>query len=91
MQEGETRKATLAQMRDLIPAGEEGASAYEIWLDEGFEGTEADFLDWLRGEDGQDGKGRTGRTAIRGRTDSLPIRYGLLPVMKEANRSFWLP
>lgn len=56
VQDGETRKATLGQVRDLIPSGEEGASAYEIWLDEGFEGTEADFLDWLRGEDGQDGR-----------------------------------
>lgn len=69
VQDGETRKATLGQVRDLIPAGEEGASAYEIWLDEGFEGTEADFLDWLRGEDGQDGKdgnpGQNGQSAYQ--------------------------
>ncbi|MEM5491472.1 hypothetical protein V5011_24920, partial [Enterobacter cloacae] len=69
VQDGETRKATLGQVRDLIPAGEEGASAYEIWLDEGFEGTEADFLDWLRGEDGQDGKdgnpGQDGQSAYQ--------------------------
>ncbi|EQC2550859.1 hypothetical protein ACY3NT_002711 [Enterobacter sichuanensis] len=69
VQDGETRKATLGQVRDLIPSGEEGASAYEIWLDEGFEGTEADFLDWLRGEDGQDGQdgnpGQDGRSAYQ--------------------------
>jgi hypothetical protein len=69
VQNGETRKATLGQVRDLIPAGEEGASAYEIWLDEGFEGTEADFLDWLRGENGLDGKdgnpGQDGQSAYQ--------------------------
>ncbi|RTQ01310.1 hypothetical protein EKN38_13130, partial [Enterobacter sp. WCHEn045836] len=56
VQDGETRKASLEQVRELIPEGEEGASAYEVWLDEGYEGTEADFLEWLQGEDGQDGK-----------------------------------
>ena len=30
--------------------GATGKSAYEIWLDEGFEGTELDFLTWLKGE-----------------------------------------
>jgi hypothetical protein len=32
--------------------GASGKSAYEIWLDEGFESTELDFLNWLKGEQG---------------------------------------
>lgn len=33
----------------------DGKSAYEIWLDNGHTGTQADFLEWLKGEDGKDG------------------------------------
>ena len=39
--------------------GIDGKSAYQIWLDNGNTGTEADFLTWLKGKDGangQDGK-----------------------------------
>ena len=35
--------------------GEAGKSAYEIWLDNGYTGTEADFLAWLKGEKGDKG------------------------------------
>ena len=28
--------------------GKDGKSAYQIWLDNGYTGTEADFLDWLK-------------------------------------------
>ena len=35
--------------------GADGKSAYEIWLDNGHTGTQADFLKWLKGEDGKDG------------------------------------
>lgn len=35
--------------------GADGKSAYEIWLDNGHTGTQADFLEWLKGEDGKDG------------------------------------
>ena len=35
--------------------GENGKSAYEIWLEQGNTGTEQDFLDWLKGEDGEQG------------------------------------
>ena len=31
--------------------GEDGKSAYEIWLDNGHTGTQSDFLNWLKGED----------------------------------------
>ena len=37
-------------------SGEDGLSAYEIWLDQGNSGTEIDFLTSLEGEDGQDGQ-----------------------------------
>jgi hypothetical protein len=32
-------------------------SAYDIWINEGHSGNEADFIDYLTGEDGQDGTG----------------------------------
>jgi hypothetical protein len=35
--------------------GAPGLSAYEVWLDAGHEGTEADFLDWLKGAPGDAG------------------------------------
>jgi hypothetical protein len=33
---------------ELIPPGPVGLSAYQVWLANGHQGTEADFLDWLR-------------------------------------------
>lgn len=36
--------------------GEQGDSAYQVWLSEGNEGTVEDFLASLKGEDGADGK-----------------------------------
>ena len=36
--------------------GDPGKSAYEVWLDNGHEGTEADFLAWLKGNSGGPGK-----------------------------------
>ena len=35
--------------------GKDGKSAYQIWLDNGNTGTEADFLNWLKGEKGEKG------------------------------------
>ena len=35
--------------------GIDGKSAYQIWLDNGHTGTEADFLTWLKGKDGTNG------------------------------------
>ena len=47
--------------------GTDGKSAYQIWLDNGYTGTEADFLEWLKGEDGTDGKdGTNGNNGIDG-------------------------
>lgn len=45
-------------------AGATGKSAYQIWLDEGNIGTEADFLTSLKGEQGP--KGKTGATGPQG-------------------------
>ena len=33
--------------------GADGKSAYEIWLDNGYKGSETDFLAWLKGEKGE--------------------------------------
>lgn len=35
--------------------GQDGKSAYQIWLDNGNTGTETDFLNWLKGKDGANG------------------------------------
>lgn len=51
-------KASISDMTDYIEEhkdelkGDTGKSAYQIWLDEGNEGTEQDFLDSLEGVDG---------------------------------------
>lgn len=44
-----------------IPAikGQDGKSAYEIWLELGNEGTEEDFIASLKGEQGQQGEPRS--------------------------------
>ncbi len=36
--------------------GERGKSAYEVWIDEGNNGTIEDFLNSLRGRDGKQGR-----------------------------------
>ena len=44
----------------------DGKSAYQIWLDNGFSGTEEDFLEWLKGDKGQDGEdGEDGKSAYQ--------------------------
>ena len=47
--------------------GEDGKSAYDIWLEQGNSGSEQDFLDSLKGEKGEDGdKGDQGEQGIQG-------------------------
>ena len=50
--------------------GEDGKSAYEIAVENGFVGTEIEWLESLQGEDGKDGKdgadGKDGYTPIKG-------------------------
>lgn len=44
-----------------------GLSAYEVWLEQGNEGPEEEFLASLRGEDGTDGtNGKDGYTPVKG-------------------------
>ena len=58
----ETEVFTYKSLEERIKALEEGAagsngkSAYEIALDNGFNGTESEWLDSLKGKDGKDGK-----------------------------------
>lgn len=48
-------------------AGQDGKSAYEVALDNGFEGSEAEWLESLHGADGQKGdNGKDGYTPIKG-------------------------
>lgn len=50
--------------------GENGKSAYEIALENGFKGTEPEWLDSLHGKDGVDGRdgidGKDGYTPVKG-------------------------
>ena len=47
--------------------GQDGKSAYQIWLDNGYTGTQADFLAWLKGEAGEKGdKGDQGEVGPQG-------------------------
>lgn len=47
--------------------GEDGKSAYDIWLEQGNEGSEQDFLDSLKGEKGEQGEqGEKGAYGERG-------------------------
>ena len=55
--------------------GINGKSAYQIWLDNGHTGTEADFLTWLKGKDGTNGlngkdgaNGKDGKDGINGKS-----------------------
>ena len=52
--------------------GANGKSAYEIWLDNGYQGSEQDFLEWLKGEDGKNGKdgqdGQDGQNGANGKS-----------------------
>lgn len=58
------------------PQGEAGLSAYDIWLAEGYTGTEADFLASLQGPKGDQGiqgpKGDTGATGPQGPAGPAP-------------------
>lgn len=49
-------KDEITQKVQVGAKGEDGKSAYQIALDEGFEGTEAEWLASLKGKDGKDGK-----------------------------------
>lgn len=50
--------------------GADGASAYDIWLNEGNTGTVSDFIDWMQGDQGDKGdkgdKGDRGEQGLQG-------------------------
>lgn len=56
--------------------GSDGKSAYQIWLDAGNSGTEADFLASLKGADGRDGT--NGTNGINGKTFTPSITGDVL-------------
>lgn len=57
-------KDEIAQKVQVGAKGEDGKSAYQIALDEGFEGSEADWLASLKGTDGRNGI--DGKTPVKG-------------------------
>ena len=57
-------KDEIAQKVQVGAKGEDGKSAYQIALDEGFEGTEAEWLASLKGKDGTNGV--DGKTPVKG-------------------------
>lgn len=66
-------KDEIAEKVQVGAKGEDGKSAYQIALDEGFEGSEADWLASLKGTDGRNGidgingtNGKDGKTPVKG-------------------------
>ena len=64
--------------------GKDGKSAYEIWLANGYSGTQSDFLNWLKGEngingtDGVDGEdGKDGTNGIDGK-DGIGVKTAVI-------------
>lgn len=55
--------------------GKDGKNAYQLWLEQGNEGSIADFLATLRGSDGRSLQGRDGRDGIDGK-DGVDGRDG---------------
>ncbi|MDZ7320765.1 hypothetical protein N4G41_03860 [Kosakonia sacchari] len=69
VQEKETRGATVGQIQDLIPAGETGASAYDIWVaaqPDDADTSESAYLAFMEGKPGKDGEdGKDGLSAYQ--------------------------
>ena len=70
-------------LEKISEKGKDGKSAYEIAIEHGFVGTEADWLESLKGVDGKDGcDGRNGVDGLPGKdgkdgADGLPGRDGI--------------
>ena len=70
-------------LEKISEKGKDGKSAYEIAIEHGFVGTEADWLESLKGVDGKDGcDGRNGVDGLMGKdgkdgADGLPGRDGI--------------
>ncbi len=81
--------------------GDPGKSAYEIWLDNGFTGTEQDFLNWLKNQSNNADSHRLSFALTDEDTYSvsvglaterseivIPATYNNKPVTKIANKAF---
>lgn len=75
-------KDEIAQKVQVGAKGEDGKSAYQIALDEGFVGSEAEWLASLKGKDGKDGingtdgkPGKDGTNGIDGKTPVKGVDY----------------
>lgn len=75
-------KEEIAKEVTVGAKGEDGKSAYQIALDEGFEGSETDWLASLKGKDGKDGingtdgkPGKDGTNGINGKTPVKGVDY----------------
>ena len=80
VQDKETRGASVEQIKELIPSGKDGASAYEAWSKaqaEGSDTSEAAFLEYMHGKDGEDGTKITVEdiTAKNGNIELSPESY----------------
>lgn len=71
-------KDEIAQKVQVGAKGEDGKSAYQIAVDEGFEGSEADWLASLKGTDGRNGidgiNGTNGKDGINGIDGKTPVK-----------------
>lgn len=71
-------KDEIAQKVQVGAKGEDGKSAYQIALDEGFEGSEADWLASLKGTDGRNGidgiNGTNGKDGTNGADGKTPVK-----------------
>ena len=71
-------KDEITQKVQVGAKGEDGKSAYQIALDEGFEGTEAEWLASLKGKDGKDGingtDGKPGKDGTNGVDGKTPVK-----------------
>ncbi len=68
--------------------GATGASAYEIAVEHGFKGTEAQWLEYIKGADGKDGiNGKDGTDGIDGITPDIGVAAETLPPGSDATVS----
>lgn len=75
-------KDEIAQKVQVGAKGEDGKSAYQIAVDEGFEGSETDWLASLKGADGRNGidgingtNGKDGTNGVDGKTPVKGVDY----------------
>ena len=68
--------ADFGEIQAVGTGGENGLSAYEIAVKNGFEGTEQEWLESLHGEDGKDGQpGKDGQNGADGYSPVRGVDY----------------